>query len=148
MISSHRHDLSQVVDGRHVHDAHIASVHRRYHRRAEQFAVADGGEVEVQDDGVVHRQSHEDSDQVVLPQVALLVGAEPVAPGVRMVHEHPVVRVEDLSDQQQKPFLRQPSHVQSRLPDKRHFQLFLQILLFACYLKKRNTTLGIISAFK
>ena len=35
-------------------------------RWGEELPVADGGEVEVQDDGVVHRQSHQHPDQVVL----------------------------------------------------------------------------------
>lgn len=59
-----------------------------------------------------------------------LSGAEPVTPGMRVIHEHPVFRVKYFTDQQQKPFLRQTAHVQSGFTGKRDFQLFLQIFLF------------------
>ena len=88
-----------------MHDSDIARVHGRYDRRRQQLSVAYGREVQVEDDGVVNGQSHQHADQIVLAQVAFLIGTEPVAAWVRMVHEHPVVRVEDLPDQQQKPFL-------------------------------------------
>jgi len=49
------------------------------------------------------------------------------ASGSRTEARLTVVRVEDLSDQQQEPLLRQAAHVQPRLPDKRHPQLLLQV---------------------
>ena len=39
----------------------------RHHRGCEQLPVADAGEVEIQDDGVVDSQAHQHSDQVVFP---------------------------------------------------------------------------------
>ena len=36
--------------------------------RGEELPVADAGEVEVEDDGVVHRQPHQHPDQVILPK--------------------------------------------------------------------------------
>jgi len=39
----------------------------RNYRWGEKLPVADGGEVEVQDDGVVHGQPHQHANQVVLP---------------------------------------------------------------------------------
>ena len=46
--------------------------------RGEELPVADAGEVEVEDDGVVDSQAHQDTYQVILPQVAFLQHAEPV----------------------------------------------------------------------
>lgn len=63
-----------------MYNAYVAGVNWRHNRGAEQFAVADGGKVKVQNDGVVDSKTHEDSNQVVLPQISLLVGAKPVAP--------------------------------------------------------------------
>ena len=34
---------------------------RRDDRRSQQLSVADGGEVQIQDDAVVHRQAHQDA---------------------------------------------------------------------------------------
>lgn len=55
-----------------MHDADVTGVYGGHHRGTEQLAVADGREVEVQDDGVVDSKSHQYSDQVVLSQVTLL----------------------------------------------------------------------------
>lgn len=49
-----------------------------------------------------------------------------------------VVRVEDLPHQQQEPLLRQAAHVQSRLPDKRHPQLLLQVTPLPCQLQEEE----------
>jgi len=49
-----------------------------------------------------------------------------------------VVRVEDLSDQQQEPLLRQTTHVKTRLPDKSHPQLLLQVTPLPRQLKKKR----------
>ena len=53
------------------------------------------------------------------------------------IHEHSVVRFENLLNEQLEPLLRQPAHVQSGLVDERNLQLLLQILLLVGYFLQR-----------
>ena len=44
--------------------------------RGEELPVADAGEVEVEDDGVVHRQPHQHPDQVILPAEGHIISTQ------------------------------------------------------------------------
>ncbi len=151
-MSNVRHHLPQIVQVWIVDNPDIAVIFRWHDRWCQEFAIANRREVKVKNYAariehsqwtwqsldfnglpVVDCQAHEDSDQVVFPQIAvpLISGhAEPIASRVRVVNKHAIIRFEDLPDQKLEPLLGESSHVQSWFADKADLQLFLQVPLF------------------